>query len=364
MKRYLKNLPGVNALARHLKSAMKKWDHRTFRRQLSAVQQTHDLAVVIIMPGSVHIGALALNYLRENKQVLCISNGLPEWEYEILLGCPFTAVAKTSRTLAHSEVIHELIEVLDKPFWLVDHDCYVLDVKALHEERQKLGTCAGLAFYSSIPSLIHGTLVPETFLLLLNPGTIRRLQKNYGITCRSYRWTELPENVKARLAVVGMGHDRLPEDHKQYFDTLRVVALLAQADGCGFIMEHSYSGVCQPYPEVIHIGGTSWPTWPLQELEWYAGLGTYFWCRCLEKCRSDRIQNEYSKRWPQIPDSQTIWQHLVASGILRQHRAAIGNLRQHPAIVTSDFSMSGDSRELREYFDNLIDLSLPKKVSR
>ena len=102
MKRYLKNLFGVNALARHLKAAMKKWDLRKLHRQLSAVQQTHDLAVVIIMPGSVHIGALALNYLRENKQVLCISNGLLEWEYEILLGCPFTAVAKTSRTLTHS----------------------------------------------------------------------------------------------------------------------------------------------------------------------------------------------------------------------------------------------------------------------
>jgi hypothetical protein len=366
MKRYLKNLPGVNALARRLKAGMKKWDHRKFHRQLSTVQQTHDLAVVIIMPGSVHIGALALNYLRGNKQVLCISNGLAKWEYEILLGCPFTAVAKTSRTLAHSEVIDELIEVLDKPFWLVDHDCYVLDVKALHEERQKLGTCAGLAFFS-FPSLISGTLVPETFLLLLNTGIIRRLQKKYGITCRSYLWTELPENVKARLEVVGVGHNRLPEDHKQYFDILRVVALLAQADGCGFIMEHRYNSLCQPYPEAIHIGGTSWPKWPLQDSDWYAGIGTYFWRRCLEKCRLDRIQNEYSKRWPQIPDSQTIWQHLFASGVLRQYhavrqyRATLGILRQLPVFVNSDFSMSGDSRELREYFDNLIDLSLPKK---
>jgi hypothetical protein len=90
-----------------------------------------------------------------------------------LLGCPFTAVAKTSHTLAHSEVIHELIEVLDKPFWLVDHDCYVLDVKALHEERQKLGTCAGLTEYRTntangglkfqIPKRYSNTSLPADF---------------------------------------------------------------------------------------------------------------------------------------------------------------------------------------------------------
>jgi hypothetical protein len=341
VKRLLNKIPNVRALRRRLKSPMLKWSNRTWRRQLKAVQHLDALAVVIVMPGSVHVGALALNYLREYENVLCISNGLADWEYEILQRCHFTAVVKTRCILVHAEVIDGLIEVLDKPFWLIDHDCYVLDIQALHQQRQKLGERAGLAFYNT-KNLVNGIVAPETFLILLNPKIIRGLQNKYRVKSSVYLWAALPDKVKAKLELVGAGDDRRPEDHKPCFDTLRVIALLAQAEGCGFIMEHGYSAVCQPYPEVIHIGGIGWrsgPLWPPPN--GYSALGTYFWRRCLENSRFDKMQNEYGRKWLHVPDSQQIRQHILSSGLL----------------------IPGNSSELLDFLDHLVAQSLPKKPS-
>ena len=221
---------------------------------------------------------------------------------------------RTPCTLRHSDIIDELISVFDKPFWLIDHDCYLFDVNVLEQQQQKLGQHAGIAIYDT-RRLNDGIVVPETFLMLLNPSVIRRIRTEYGVTCQTYAWGALTDKIKSRLRLTGVDHERRPEAYKPFFDTLRVVALLAQSEGCGFIMEFGYSAECQPYPEVVHIGSTSHLVWPPHHR--YFALAAYFWRRCLENSQFEALKIEYGKRWPNIPDTQNMRRYFITSEVMR-----------------------------------------------
>lgn len=335
MRQLIKKIPGVRALTGLVRRTLEKSNRRRLLGQMRVVKDAGELAVVIIMPGCVHIGALALDYLKGDRTVLCIANGLADWEVEALRGCHFTAMARIQKLLPHAAVIDALVEVLENPFWLVDHDCYVLDAAVLQQERKLLGNRAGVAFYKTT-NPVNGIVAPETFLLLLNPEVIRRLQQKFGVTCREYTWDTLPQKAKERLREIGVNQNRRPEEHKAYFDTLRVIALLAQADGSGFAMDRGYSAMCQPYPEVIHVGGTSQPIWPPHDR--YYSLGSYFWRRCLEASHMTTMQAEYVKRWPHVPTAKVIRQQLM----------------------TSEFLLPGDAPELLDYLEGLATRSLPR----
>jgi hypothetical protein len=326
MRRLLNKVPGVRRLRRALGDALNEAAARDLVQQLRGLKDANDLAIVILMPGALHIGALALDYLEGYGRVLCVANGLGQWEMEALRAKCSVPVVSSRRALPHSDVIDALIEVLNAPFWLVDHDCYLLDVAVLDRERKKLGNQMGLAVYKTTNAK-NGIVVPETFLMLVNPAVVRALQEKYGVTTRVYQWEAVPPKAKSRLLEIGISGNRLPEECKSYLDTLRVLALLAEADGSGFLMDHGYSAVCQAYPECIHIGGTSQLHWPPPDR--YHALGSYFWRRCLETFGVARAQIEYKKKWPHIPDSQTIRQY----------------------VKNSEHSLPGDYPALLDYLD-------------
>ena len=338
MRDLLKKVPGVRRLSRFVRRTAEKLRVRPLLRELRRVKTADDLAVVIAMPGSLHIGALALDYLRGYKPVLCVANGLTTWELEALQAQKSAIIIRSPQLLQHSLVIDALVQVLDKPFWLVDHDCYMMDVAVLREERKRLGNHAGLTIYRTT-NHVNGIVAPETFLLLLNPEVIRNLQKKYGVTSRIYSWEAIPPEAKNRLQAIGVNQARQPDEHKPYFDTLRVIALLAQADGCGFVNDRGYHGACQIYPECIHVGGTSQPLWPPPDR--YYALGSYFWRRCLETSRIEGTRTEYGKKWPHVPDSKTMRQY----------------------IMNADFVLPGDSPELLDSLDALATQSLPRTLS-
>lgn len=293
---------------------MEKLKFELWRRKLVNLSQIDRLVVVIIMPGAVHVGMLALQYLKKYRNVICVANGLASWEEEIINSSHLIRIIRTPHTLRHSDIIDELVSIFDRPFWLVDHDCYLFDVELFERQQKKLGQRAGIAIYDT-RRLNDGIVVPETFLILLNPNVIRRIRKEYGVTCQAYAWEGLTDKVKAKLRLCGVTHARRPEAYKPLFDTLRVVALLAQSDGCAFIMEFGYSAECQAYPEVVHIGNTSHLIWPPHHR--YFALGAYFWRKCLENSQCEAMKSEYGKRWSNIPDTQSMRRYFVASDLMR-----------------------------------------------
>ena len=73
MTRVLQRIPGASFL---FKLAFR---HQT-REKFGNKATLDGVAVVILMPGSVHIGLLALQYLNGYEKVMCIANGLTAQE--------------------------------------------------------------------------------------------------------------------------------------------------------------------------------------------------------------------------------------------------------------------------------------------
>jgi hypothetical protein len=310
MSRVLERIPGASYLFR-----------RVFRRQLRqkfGYGATLDgAAVVVLMPGSLHIGLLALEYLSQYETVIAVANGMTRQEFEFLEKNTNCAVIRFSTILRHSMVIDILVAELEHPFWIVDHDCYVLDANFLYSERKKMSpSAAGVAIYS-MQQRAGGVIVPETFLMLLNPQIIRGIFRKYGVGSARVKWSELGRRARKALEGLGIDERNLPEAHKDYFDTLRAVVFLAEADGNGFQMTHGYSHKCQFYPEAIHIGNTSFPRWPPEGR--YNALGAYFWRRCLEEPRFGAFVEQYNSLCPKLPrSSHEIREYLLDAGIMEK----------------------------------------------
>jgi len=270
-------------------------------------------AIVIVMAYAIHIGDLALRHLQHHPDVWAVANGLSAWETEVMRARYGNRVLVLGRTYDHSDIIDALTAILKTPFWLVDHDCYMLDTAVLAEHRPDLTGRAGEAWFRSFNAR-NGLTLPATFLLRLNPSVIRKVRRAYGVSSRTYWWTTLPDRARDRLLALGLHEGRMPESSKDYFDTLRVIALLAEADGCGFAIARNYSDSCARHPEVIHIGATSWPNWP--PVDRYGGIGAYFWKRLLEACPMPRARTEYEAQWPDVPDADSMRHVLEASGVL------------------------------------------------
>ncbi len=274
-------------------------------------------AVVVLMPGSLHIGLLALQHLSQYQSVIAVANGMTTKEIEFLEKNTNIGVIRLATTLRHSTVIDILIAELEYPFWIVDHDCYVIDTNILYEERKNmLPSAAGVAIYGK-QQHAGGVVVPETFLMLLNPRIIRGIFHKYSVGSARLKWRDLSGRARSALKKLGIDENNLPETHKDYFDTLRAVAFLAEADEQGFEMHHGYSLACQFYPEAIHIGNTSFPRWPPEGR--YNALGAYFWRRCLEEPRFAAFVDQYNSLCPALPrSSREIRKYLLDAGVMRE----------------------------------------------
>jgi len=283
------------------------------RAHAGAGAQTTPPVIVIVMAYAVHIGDLALTYLQDCPKVWAIGNGLSDWEADAMRARHGDRLIALSRIYEHSEIIDALTGIMATPFWLIDHDCYLLDTAVLRADRPSLENRAGEALFSTTNGANRLT-VPETFLLRLNPRVIRAVKRTYGVSAKKYWWATLPAKARDRQIAAGVTEARMPEPGKSYFDTLRVIALLAAADGCGFDISRPYTAACARHPEVIHIGATSWPNWPANDR--YNGIGAYFWRRCLDACPMPRARAEYASHWSHVPAADVMRHELEASGVL------------------------------------------------
>lgn len=302
---------------------MKRIDRARFTSALTtsdAGEASSPPAFVIVMAYAVHIGDLALRYLSGHVPVWVIGNGLSAWEADAMKARHGDRLITLSQTYEHAEIIDTLTDMLPAPFWLVDHDCYVLDRSALQAAWGDLADRAGEAWFSTT-NAAAGRSVPETFLLRLNPTVIRRLKRRYGVSARKYWWGTLPPAAADRLRAAGLSEASMPEASKDYFDTLRVLALLAEADGAGFGISRDYRAACARHKDVIHIGSTSWPTWPPSDR--YSAIGAYFWRLCLEACAMSRAREEYVSHWPGLPTARVMRRDLEESGLLVQGDQAL-----------------------------------------
>lgn len=286
-------------------------DEKKLRRALSRFVDQKDLSVLIVMHGSLHLGLLAERHLRRYKKVLLISNGLNPEETAIIERGGYKDVIPLRTLLGHATIIDSLLDALREPFWLVDHDCFLLS-ESLFENHHKSSDGMGQAAFAFQNEKLK-TLIPETFLLRLNPNVAKKIAATFSVTARVYRHEELPEKARRLLESAGWGARNYPEPHKDYYDTLRVLALLAQSLGVGFFISPGYSTRCENHEEAIHIGNTSNPKWAIDP-SLYNAIGAYFWRLSLREWPEIQMIDFYQTRQSSLPTLEVMRNELLESG--------------------------------------------------
>jgi hypothetical protein len=304
IKTRVRTHPYICGLLRYL-------DEATLGRALARYADDKNLAVLILMPGSLHLGLLAEEYLARFKNVLLIQNGLSAQEVAIVERKGGRNKIRLRTMTLHDRIIDVLLHSLNEPFWIVDHDCYLFS-DALFAESNEPQTEAGQAVFAFHNEGLNA-LIPETFLMRLNPRVLRNVSKRFSVTARVYTHEELPDKARYLLETAGWNSENYPEPHKKYYDTLRVLFLLCQSLGCGPRICPGYSTRCEIHREVVHIGNTSRPQWSIDPA-FYNAIGAYFWKLSLLEQDDIRQLESYRIRALNLPSLDYMRDQLVHAG--------------------------------------------------
>lgn len=268
---------------------------------ISAAQQLWGLAesvdnpfFVIVMPGSLHILKVFMQYAPKTVDFILILNGVNEWETNWLQTQyhDFRRVTMTA-TLQHGAVMDLIIDHYKKPFGLIDSDCFVFD-PLYYKKAQSLdkNTILNAFFYLSNNEL--DLEIPQTYFLFFNPITISRIKNKYRVNSEQYQYQRLPRLIKERLLSIGIDASHLPESFKKLFDTLRLVVVLGLADGYEVNFIEKFSNFSQPNSEMYHIGAV----YHNNNIKRLSSMrGSYFWRICLEKCEDTELIRYYYAKY-------------------------------------------------------------------
>lgn len=246
--------------------------------------------VVIVMPGSLHVARLALQKLPGGIDRLIVLNGLPNWEVRLARELfPDVPLVVSRALMEHDQVLDILFDNLGTDFGILDYDCFVLEPGYFERMRQlSADTLINACFTRINPH--SGMKVPETFFLFFNRAAIQSLKARHGVTCRPVRWQELSGECHTALTTLGLGPDCLPEAHKEYFDTLRVLMMLGLTEGLKVNFLAEFPATPTPSGELFHVGGISTPN--LIDGLWRF-RGAYFWRAVLEQCPLPELKARY-----------------------------------------------------------------------
>lgn len=268
---------------------------RRLRRQLPP-HAGSTYAVVVAVPGGVHMADIAMSHLAKSFPLVCVSNGLSLAEQEYLRRRqPLATFVTTPYMLKHHDVIDVLIEKSSHSFWLVDHDCIVIKPDALRQADLDSTGRLGAVFFAE-RNVLCGFTKPHTFLMLLRPTIARDVFREFGISSAPLRWNQLPAKARDACEAVGLSQACLPELGKPVFDTLVAAAACAESQGRGFHAAFTYTAMFVPHLEAVHFGHT---TSPVFHPDWlYAALGAYFWRSAFESRAAAELQHlrSYSDR--------------------------------------------------------------------
>jgi hypothetical protein len=267
-------------------------------------------ATIVAMPGGVHMADLAMAKVEGFLPILCVLNGVsaPERAY-LATRHPAAHFAATPHVLRHHDVINAVIEVSPRDFWLVDHDCIVLQPEALRAAEEVSAGAIGAVFFADA-NAETGFTKPHTFLMLIRPRVAKDIFRRFGVDASPLTWRQLPDGARRACESVGLSATRLPEPGKPYFDTLCAAAACAASQGVGFHIMNTYTAMFCPHPEAVHFGHTSTPVFKPDWL--YGALGAYFWRAALERHAGADLCDLYRDRLASLPPLDEMRRALIA----------------------------------------------------
>jgi hypothetical protein len=211
---------------------------------------------VIAVPGSLGLLEPCLKLVRGRVPVALVLNGVPAWEEAALARLqPETPRFRLSTVPGtwweHGAVLDLLTDRVERPFGLLDPDCYVMDPAGLEGialgERDLLAAPEAPGFRQ-----VHeasGLRVPRTHLLYLHAERVRAVRRRHGLSCRKAK--RAPAALRPVLASLGFGDECLPSPSLGFWDTLQLVMAAGLADG--------YRWAALPFAEggLVHLGGAT-----------------------------------------------------------------------------------------------------------
>lgn len=322
----------LNRAIRALQRRWRSWLEHTHLtdaiRKLGFSQPS--FSVVIAMPGSVHLAAVALGFLRTarpTQDVLLILNGCSPAERSFLRTCSdkmkATMITTRKAALSHDVIIDLLVRWAPSDFWLIDHDCLVLDGTQLlaAEESVRLNQNVGASFFAD-PIEGSSRLKPHTFLLFVNRKQMLLLFQHYRMGSKPISWERIPKRARRDLALMGFSSTQSPEPQKPFWDTLSAIFMLAEMQGCGMHLASTHSAWFSPHSDAVHFGNTSHPWFqPFSENGslvdgWgYRVIGAYFWRVCLDLLPSFSLRSSYLSKYPQLADRSYLHTELSLGGV-------------------------------------------------
>ncbi|PKO09626.1 MAG: hypothetical protein CVU40_10045 [Chloroflexi bacterium HGW-Chloroflexi-2] len=249
---------------------------------------------IIAIPGCLHILEICLKNIPNYINIIIVSNGLTGWEQTWLSkNLKFRKIIKIPFLYPHGEVIDILIKNIDKPFGIMDYDCFVFDHNLFKEAIVISQNHQLNAFFCYKNKKIDLEL-PETFFLYINPYVYNQLMKKYRINCNITTYFDLPISVRKKIQKIGILKNQMPEDHKNYFDTLKVLIVLGIADGKKINFIRKFPTGFEPSNEIFHVGGSSDPNnyknlWSLR--------GSYLWRFVLENHWDKELRKNYELKF-------------------------------------------------------------------
>jgi len=306
---FIKKRASLKFYTQHPKSFLFKQKYTNqLKNQLNDINE--NTFFIVAVPGCLHILEICLRYIPAFINIIIISNGLSEWEQSWLSkNLKFSKTIILPSLFPHGDVINILVQNLEKPFGIMDYDCFVFNQDLFNEaviinENHQLN-----AFFSNINKKINLEL-PETFFLYMNTPVYKKLKKNFNINCGHTTYFELPIKVRKKIKEIGITKTQMPEDFKNYFDTLRALMVVGIVEGYKINYTRKFPTVFKPSNEIFHVGGSSVPN--IYKHLWGV-RGSYLWRYVLQNHWDKELKDNYElmfgKKTPEeildsFPDSR------------------------------------------------------------
>lgn len=319
---------GYAKLARkaHHLAAFRAIDRRTFRAFSRRHPPGQRRFYVIVMPGTLHFVVPCLALLPTHLDVVLIANGAAAWERSYLArrfsSYPMVTLATLpGASVAHGDVITLLLMSSERPFGILDHDCYVFDASVFEELVLDDRECIA-AVYGDVATRV-AIAYPQTYLLYLDPQALRPIMRRYGVDAGSYR--TLPRSTRTALQSIGIRDGVYLKDYHDYYDTLHVLIALALAENwrLRFVQAITESSMA-------HVGSTSSGLAHTKEL-----FHSYVQLKFLELLDDSEISRRYRSRTHPFRHAQDVEAHCPRTPAmfarLRSTDALIERLRTRMA---------------------------------
>lgn len=258
---------------------------------------------VSVPHGSLHIADLCLRFFPADAPVFVILDELAPWEKDWAhKHLAARAVLQAGRHLWYHQVMDTILDALDRPFALCDADCFVVDpghfdtIRALDPETSFQG------FYCRYNERLKLNVL-ETFFLAFNTPVINALRRKYGEGCSTAYWHELSDQVKNRLVTLGISAENLPHPGHRYFDTCKVLMMLGTADGMQCKALGDYPTRAEPYPDLLHVGGTGRVHTTRQ---YWTMRGAYLWQKVLAMHPDRALRECYQSVFTMVPTVEEV----------------------------------------------------------